>query len=98
MAIVKRANVILNIKDDQVRDYLDKGYSVVSAGGKVLQQAIPTDINVLRKAYVDHVARIAQLEKQLNALSSPKSPAPVEEEQVTPSEGKKRSNKKKSAE
>lgn len=45
---VRRANVILQVPKDEKSDYLNKGYSVIDDKGKVLEEAISTDVNELR--------------------------------------------------
>ena len=59
--LVKRANVVLEVDDDSVQHYLDLGYSVIDEQGKVLVQAIPSDLGELRKFYVEGKERINKL-------------------------------------
>lgn len=67
---VRRGNVILDVKDDLKEYYLQRGYDIITAGGNVKQAAIPSDLATLQKAYVDHVAKIAELEKQLATVNN----------------------------
>ena len=68
--IVQRANVILHIDDDSAQKYLNLGYNVIDEKGKVLKEAIPSDIGTLRKCYVEHLNKIAELEAKLAGLQS----------------------------
>ena len=68
--IVQRANVILRIDDDSAQKYLNLGYNVIDEKGKVLQEAIPSDVGTLRKCYVEHLNKIAELEAKLAGLEN----------------------------
>jgi len=70
MARVQRGNVVLNVPEDEVQRYLQLGYNLTSPDGKILQAAIPNDFGTLQKAYVDNMARIAELENQVAKLTS----------------------------
>lgn len=65
MARVKRANVILDIKESEVQRYLDLGYDVLGEDGKVIKKCIPNTLGELRMAYVEHTAMIAKLQEEL---------------------------------
>jgi hypothetical protein len=67
---VQRGNKRLRVKKQYAQDYVAAGYNIVTNGGKVIQQAIPTDVDVLRKAYVEQVSEIAALKKELQELKS----------------------------
>lgn len=70
--IVQRANVILRIDDDSAQKYLNLGYNVIDEKGKVLKEAIPSDVGTLRKCYVEHLNKIAELEARIAELEHPK--------------------------
>lgn len=70
MTYVKRANVVLEVEDDEIDHYLSLGYSVLDEKGNVVLRAIPTDMGELRKFYVDATAKIEQLEKRIAELES----------------------------
>lgn len=80
MAIVRRSNEILRVKDDLVKHYIDIGYDVISEDGTVLQRAVPTDLTQLKAEYVKNQeqiatlkARVAELESQLAEREAPKT-------------------------
>lgn len=66
MVTVRRGNVILNVSDEQKQEYINKGYDVISDNGlTVLERTVPSDINVLKKAYVDNAKEIKELKAKL---------------------------------
>ena len=70
MARVQRGNVILRVSDDEVQRYLNMGYDLTTPTGKVIQSAIPNDLGTLQTAYIDHTARIAELEAEIARLTA----------------------------
>jgi BMFP domain-containing protein YqiC len=73
MVKVRRANVILDIEDDenQIERYLAKGYSVVdNETEQVIREAIPFDTNELRSLVVKQNAEIEELQKRIAELES----------------------------
>lgn len=65
MVTVRKGNVLQNISEEMVQDYVRRGYDICNKGGVVIEKSIPTDIAALQKAYTDQQARIAALEKQI---------------------------------
>ena len=53
MIKVQRGNVILNVKPEDKRYYLDKGYDIIDSDGTIIEKAIPRDIGSLRKLYLE---------------------------------------------
>lgn len=70
---VQRANVVLQISEQQVDYYLSQGYSIINENGEVIQASVPKDLGTLQKAYVEHLREIEELKKQLDELSAQKS-------------------------
>lgn len=68
MVRVKKANVVLSIKDEEVKRYLNMGYSVIDESGEVVMEAIPTDLHTLQQAYRDNKIQIANLERGIADL------------------------------
>ena len=94
LVTVKRANVILEIKADQVDRFTAQGYDILDDKGNVVKQSVPTDVNALRKAFVEHTETIKQLEARIKELQAKKKPVEREapsKEAVLP---KKKSSKK----
>lgn len=68
MAKIRKANVVLTIPDDEVKNYLNFGYSVIDESGEVIEEAVPTDIYTLQKAYRDNKIKIQSLEQAVADL------------------------------
>lgn len=68
MAKIRKANIVLTIPDNEVKNYLNLGYSVIDESGTVIEEAIPTDLYTLQKAYKDSKVQIANLEKGIADL------------------------------
>lgn len=70
---VRRANVILRVPKEQVKEYLAKGFDVLDDNGNVAQASVPNDVNVLKQAYIEHTNRIKELEELLDAVKKVKA-------------------------
>lgn len=77
---VQRANVVLDIAEDQLDYYMNQGYSVIDKAGNVIKASVPRELGTLQKAYVDHTKKIEDLEaekvellKQIKELKKKKS-------------------------
>lgn len=84
MALVKRANVVLEVRDYEVERYKNEGYSIIDAAGNVIEETVPTDLKTLQQAYKKHKEYIKELEEKLKAVNEPKTSEkkPVEKEPV----------------
>lgn len=69
MAIVERGNVVLEIADDDIQRYLNKGYSVTDGKGAILQRTTNMSIGELHKVLAEKDAEILQLKEQIKALT-----------------------------
>lgn len=69
MARVQRGNVVLKVEDWEVKRYLQLGYNLTDATGSVIEEAMPHDPGALQKAYIEHTAKIAELEKTISDLT-----------------------------
>lgn len=85
MADVKRGNVFLTIRDDEIEKYMAKGFSVVDKNGKVIRESVPTELGQLQKAYSEHTETIkkltaenAQLKAELSKIKAGAKDAPAE--------------------
>lgn len=73
MVYAERGNSVYQIADTDIQRYLDLGYDITDGKGTVLKRAVPSDINVLKSAFITNGKRIEELEnkiRQLNALVS----------------------------
>ena len=70
MVRIERGNVVLKVQEYEVQRYLKLGYSVTDNTGKVLQAAIPNDLGTLQKCYLEHKAKIDELEAIVAKLTA----------------------------
>ena len=70
MARVERGNVVLHIADNEVQHYLQLGYNLTDESGNVISSAIPSNLGVLQKYYVEHTEKIEELEKTITTLTA----------------------------
>jgi hypothetical protein len=70
MVRIERGNVVLKVQEHEVQRYLTLGYSVTDDTGKVLQSAIPNDLGTLQKCYLEHKAKICELEAIIAKLTA----------------------------
>ena len=70
MVYATRGNKVLRIEEYNIRKYVEQGYNIIGGAGEVLQSAVPTDINVLKKAYTQHVEEISKLKAEVEALKA----------------------------
>ena len=76
MMTVKKANVFLDIDDEDLQKYLNLGYCQVDPKtGAVLVACIPTDVGELQVAYAQHTKKIAELEAEISKLKKQKAKA-----------------------
>ena len=79
MTLVRRANVVLEVKDDAVDRMLSQGYSVIDDTGKVLKRSTVRDVNNLSAIIKEKEEQIkaledkcAKLEQELAKVDKPK--------------------------
>lgn len=70
MAKVRKANVVLTIKDSEVNRFVDLGYDVIDDNGTILQKTVPNDLAVLKNAYIEHTQEIEKLTAELAKAKS----------------------------
>lgn len=84
MIKVERGNVVLRVDDSLMQMYVDKGYTAKTLDGVVIKRAIPATVGELRKAYIEHTKKIAELEAEIASLKAGKTPEKTKEpEQVS---------------
>lgn len=70
--IVQRANVVLSINPQQLDYYMSQGYDVINEKGEVVQASVPRDLGTLQKAFLEHTAKIEELEAEIKKLKTVK--------------------------
>lgn len=80
--LVRQANVVLDIPEEQKNEYLAKGFDVIGPDGKPIIKATPNDINSLKKAYTELSDRVKALEEENRQLKEQlaSNTKPVKEE------------------
>lgn len=66
--LVRQANVVLDIPEEQREEYLAKGFDVIGADGKPIIKATPNDFNSLKKSYAELSEKVAKLEAENKSL------------------------------
>lgn len=67
---VKRGGSYLTVPALAVERYLAKGYDVVDSNDNTIESSVPNDVNALKIAYEKHVAKIKDLESQIETLKA----------------------------
>lgn len=76
MVTVQRANTVLSVPEEWADRYLDQGYSVIDATGKIIKQSVPKDLGTLQKAYIEHEQEIEKLKATIEQLTAKKAGRP----------------------
>lgn len=69
MIKVVKGNVVLRVDDSLLDFYVNKGYTAKTLAGEVIKEAVPTDVDSLRKAYIQSKGEIKALKEKINALN-----------------------------
>jgi len=88
MVYATRGNRMIQIEEYNIPRYVEQGYNITGQSGEVLQNAVPTDVQVLKQSFTQHVeeikglkAKIAELEAKVAELEAAKAkPAPKKAE------------------
>lgn len=83
--MVKKANVVLEVEPEEKDLYVSQGYSVLDENGKVIEEALPNDVNALKII-------IGQLQKEIAELKKA-AEKPAEKEKPKASTSKKSEDK-----
>lgn len=68
MIKVVKGNVVLRVDDSMLDFYVNKGYTAKTLDGKIIKEAVPTDVNSLRQAYLRCKGEIKALEEKIKIL------------------------------
>lgn len=101
---VRRANVLLDVPEEQKEEYLSKGFDVIDKDGKVLTAATMTnDVNTLHKKLAEAQEQIKilkaeneRLNKELDEMAGEDADEELEQKGLVDPESapKKKSSKK----
>lgn len=82
MIYARKGNQVSRIEEHQIAALLEQGFNIIDDKGSVLYEAVPTDLAMLKKAFVENRKRIAELEAEIESLKkSSKKTAPKAEEE-----------------
>lgn len=70
MIKVVKGNVVLQVKESLMDHYVNKGYTAKSLDGKIIKEAVPSDIQSLKKAYLQIKAENETLKEEIKELKS----------------------------
>lgn len=90
---IKRANVVLHVDEADINHYLELGYSVIDERGKVIKEAVPTDLKFLQTAYVKQKEEIASLKAEVDKLNLKLAEKKATATEEAPKETKRRTKK-----
>ena len=79
---VRRGGSYLTIPVLAIERYKAKGYDVVDQQGNVLDASIPNDVNVLKRAYEQHIAEIKSLKEEIAKLKAVPKAEPVKQSKL----------------
>lgn len=68
MAIVQRANVVLEVSDEDISKYLAKGFRQLDKSGHIIQEPSLNDVTSLKTAYLNSQQEIKSLKDKLAKL------------------------------
>jgi hypothetical protein len=68
MIKVVKGNVVLRVDDSMLDFYVNKGYTAKTLDGEIIKEAIPTDVNSLRKAYLQYKSEVKTLREKVKVL------------------------------
>jgi regulator of replication initiation timing len=99
MIKVVKGNVVLRVDDSLLDFYVNKGFTAKTLEGKVIKEAIPTDMDSLKKAYLQSKEEIKTLREENKALKEQlgKAQQPIVSDDRLISEDKPRRQRRKSA-
>ena len=69
---VQRANVVLDISPEDKKFYMSQGYSVIDEKGKVIEEAMSSDVATLQNQVAHLKEKLAKAEETIAELSKAK--------------------------
>ena len=82
MIYARKGNQITRIDEPQINALVEQGFDIVDDNGTVLHQAVPTDIVLLKKYYVEQRKRIEELEAEVATLKKAAKKVTVKDDTV----------------
>ena len=88
MALIQKANVVLEILDSEVPRHLELGYNLIDEKGNVVEEGRPQDFESYKRAYFAQKEEIQKLQTQIEELQKQIKAKPVEGKRTKNSESK----------
>lgn len=76
---VRRGGSYLTIPRLAIDRYMAKGYDVVDEADNVVQSGVPNELNLLKRAYEEHLIEIAKLREEIAQLKAKSKAEPKAE-------------------
>ena len=70
MIYAEQGNRVTQISENEVAEYVEKGYKIIDSNGFLIQDSIPNDIPNLKLAYTKHVNEIKRLNDEVDKLNN----------------------------
>ena len=64
----QKANVVTRIREDQIDEFIAKGYKVTDETGRIIKDTAPDNLEDLKEAYVSNTAEINNLKAEILRL------------------------------
>lgn len=82
----QKANVVTRIREDQIDEFIAKGYKVTDETGRIIKDTAPDNLEDLKEAYVSNTAEINNLKAEILRLREELSRAQkiLEEKEAEP--------------
>ena len=69
MICAEKGNRVRQIEESEIQKYVEQGYTITDGKGTVIKETVPTDLNSLKLAYVQHINEIAVLKGKIDILA-----------------------------
>ena len=68
MLYAQQGNRVKRIREDDIQYWVEKGYTIITETGQIVQETIPVDVNSLRLGYKQKEEEIEALKAQIDEL------------------------------
>ena len=70
MIYAERGNKVVSISEDAISRYVEQGYVIKDASGKILRDTVPTDMASLKKAFIECREENKALKEEIAKLNA----------------------------
>lgn len=88
MIFATKGNKVRRIDEASIQKYSDQGYTITDEKGKLLKECIPTDLPLLKTAYIEHTRKIKMLEDEVSSLKAQLEKAKSKKSEDAPKRGR----------